>query len=53
MSYSLNSLKGLDRGLNRGLLIVGLTKGDTRSLDYSSYGNALGFRAQGCVGFRV
>ena len=33
MSYSLNSLKG---GLYRGLLL-GVIKGDTRSLDSSSY----------------
>ena len=39
MSYSLNSLKGgLYRGLYRGSTI-GLIKRDTRSLDYSSYGD--------------
>ena len=31
MSHSLNSLKGGERGTT-----IGLTKGDTRSLDYSS-----------------
>ena len=36
MSYSLNSLKGFYRGLYRGG-IMGLIKGDTRSLDYSPY----------------
>ena len=42
MSYSLNSLKGgyIGEYIYRGL---GVTKGDTRSLDYSSYG----FRVQG------
>ena len=38
VSGSPNSLKGgyIGRGLYRGLLL-GVTKGDTRSLDYSSY----------------
>ena len=36
MSYSLNSLKGVTYGIIYGT-IIGVTKGDTRSLDYSSY----------------
>ena len=36
MGFSLNSLNGLDKGVNRGL--HGVIKGDTRSLDYDSYG---------------
>ena len=36
MSYSLNSLKGVMEGTILGTTI-GLIKGDTRSLDYSSY----------------
>ena len=37
MSYNLNSLKGgMYRGLYRGTTIR-IIKGDTRSLDYSSY----------------
>ena len=36
MSYNLNSLKGLIWGIVYGT-ITGLIKGDTRSLDYSSY----------------
>ena len=36
MSYSLNSLKGLYKGIIQGTSIGGI-KGDTRSLDYSSY----------------
>ena len=36
MSYSLNSLKGGFIGDYRGN-IIGAIKGDTRSLDYSSY----------------
>ena len=35
MSYSLNSLKGLNNGLYRGALL-GVIRGDT-SLDYGSY----------------
>ena len=36
MSYSLNSLQGVIQGIIWGTTI-GVTKGDTRSLDYSSY----------------
>ena len=36
MSYSLNSLKGVREGIIQGSSI-GDIKGDTRSLDYSSY----------------
>ena len=36
MSYSLNSLKGVIKGLYRGVL-QGISKGHTRSLDYSSH----------------
>ena len=36
MSYSLNSLKGVIWGIIYGT-IIGAIKGDTRSLDYSSY----------------
>ena len=36
MSYSLNSLKGVIKGTIQGTTI-GAIKGDTRSLDYSSY----------------
>ena len=36
MNYSLNSLKGLYRGLYRCTTIM-VIKGDTRSLDYSSH----------------
>ena len=38
MCYNLNSLKGLYRGLYGGLTI-GVIKGHTRSLEYSSHGN--------------
>ena len=38
MSHSLNSLKGDIWGIRKGTTI-GVIKGDTRSLDYSSYGN--------------
>ena len=37
MSYSLNSIKGVAKGIIEGSTI-GDVKGDTRSLDYSSYG---------------
>ena len=37
MSYSLNSLKGVIQGIIYGTTI-GVIKGDSRSLDYSSYG---------------
>ena len=37
MSYSLNSLKGVRKGIILGSNIE-VIKGDTRSLDYSSYG---------------
>ena len=46
MSYSLNSLKGLYMGLYKGLL-YGFIKGDTRSLDCSSYGGCSGLRGWG------
>ena len=37
MSHSLNPLKGgLYKGLYRGLLYIGDSQGDTRSIDYSS-----------------
>ena len=36
MSYSLNSVKGVISGI-RGT-IIGVSKGDAMSLDYSSYG---------------
>ena len=36
MSYSLNSLKGVQKGIILGTTI-GVTKGDTRSLDNGSY----------------
>ena len=38
MSYSLNSLKGDYIGEYIGDYYIGVIKGDTRSLDYSSYG---------------
>ena len=38
MYCSLNSVKGLYKGFYRGLRTLGLTKWDTRILDYSSYG---------------
>ena len=41
LSYSLNSLKGGIKGLYRGVL-QGISKGHTRSLDYSSF-RVLGF----------
>ena len=37
MSYSLNSMKGVIWGIRQGTTIW-VIKGDTRSLDYSSYG---------------
>ena len=37
MSYSLNSLQGAYMGEFFSGTLIGLTKGDTRSLDYSSY----------------
>ena len=40
MSHSLNSLKGGYIGVIQGTTI-GVIKGDTRSLDYSSYGGFL------------
>ena len=42
MSYSLNSLKGVISGIIYGS-IIGFNKGDTRSLDYGSFG----FRVSG------
>ena len=36
MSYSLNPLKGVIQGIIHGS-VIGLIKGDTRSLDYGSY----------------
>ena len=36
MNHSLNSLKGVEKGIIYGTTL-GLIKGDTRSLDYSSY----------------
>ena len=36
MSYSLNSLKGVIQGIIMGN-VIGVTKGDSRSLGYSSY----------------
>ena len=40
MSYSLNPLKGVLWGIIHGS-VIGLIKGDTRSLDYGSYGDGL------------
>ena len=49
MSYSLNSLKGVTQGIISGTTI-GLIRGDTRSLDYSSYGHPLSLGGGGgCV----
>ena len=41
MSYTLNSLRGVIWGFIWGTTI-GLSKGDTRSLDYGSYGDCVG-----------
>ena len=42
--HTLNSLKGVQQGIIQGI-IFGVIKGDTRSLDYSSY--AFGKRNSG------
>ena len=49
MSYSLNSLKGVIWGIIYGTTI-GVIRGDTRSLDYSSYGVIKGYSFGGYVG---
>ena len=46
VSYSLNSLEGVKQGIIRGS-IIGVKKGDTRSLDYSSCKVVVKFRVQG------
>ena len=43
MSCILNSLKGLYRGLYVYRSLTGPIKSDTRSLDYSSYGDVNGY----------
>ena len=37
MSHSVNSIKGVRSGIIYGI-IIGVIKGETRSLDYGSYG---------------